>query len=98
MGMIVVAYIGAVLFGLVIGWFSARLLARRAGSAHVSHIAAVIALAGGGYVTVMSGDRGLFGMYAIGLFLGFIGYAAVFHRLNKDRAKTASLLGVDTPD
>jgi hypothetical protein len=98
MGMIVVAYIGAVLFGLVIGWFSARLLARRAGSAHVSQIAAVIAVAGGGYVTVMSGDRGLFGMYAIGLFAGFIGYAAVFHRLNQDRAKTASLLGVDTPD
>ncbi len=46
--MIVVAYIGAVLFGLVIGWFGARLLARRAGSAHVSHIAAVIAVAGGG--------------------------------------------------
>ena len=96
--MIVVAYIGAVLFGLVIGWFGARLLARRAGSAHVSQIAAVIAVAGGGYVTVMSGDRGLFGMYAIGLFVGFIGYAAVFHRLHKDRARTASLLGVDTPD
>jgi hypothetical protein len=98
MGMIVVAYIGAVLFGLVIGWFSARLLARRAGSAHVSHIAAVIAVAGGGYVTVMSGDRGLFGMYAVGLFVGFIGYAAVFHRLHKDRAKTIILLGVDTPE
>jgi hypothetical protein len=98
MGMIVVAYIGAVLFGLVVGWFSARLLARRAGSAHVSHIAAVIAVAGGGYVTVMSGDRGLFGMYAIGLFAGFIGYAAVFHWLHKDRAKTVILLGVDTPE
>src|SRR5579863_9185524 len=98
MGMIVVAYIGAALFGLVVGWFSARLLARRAGSAHVSHIAAVIAVAAGGYVTVMSGDRGLFGMYAIGLFVGFIGYAAVFHWLHKDRAKTFILLGVDTPD
>ena len=96
--MIVVAYIGAALFGLFIGWFSARLLARRAVSAHVSHIAAVIAVAGGGYVTVMSGDRGLFGMYAIGLFAGFIGYAAVFHRLHKDRAKTIILLGVDAPD
>jgi len=96
--MIVVAYIGAVLFGLVIGWFSARLLARRAGAAHVSHIAAVIAVAGGGYVTVMSGDRGLFGMYAIGLFAGFAGYAAVFHWLHRDRAKTVILLGVDTPD
>jgi hypothetical protein len=73
-------------------------LAISPGSAHVSHIAAVIAVAGGGYVTVMSGDPGLFGMYAVGLFAGFIGYAAVFHRLHKDRARTASLLGVDTPD
>jgi len=46
----------------------------------------------------MSGDRGLLGMCAVGLFAGFIGYAAVFHRLHKDRARTASLLGVDTPD
>ncbi|HEX3513810.1 MAG TPA: hypothetical protein VHT26_07415 [Trebonia sp.] len=95
MAMLVVAYVGAVLFGLVIGWVTSRLLARRAGSPHVSHIAAVIAAAGGGYVTVMSGDRGLFGMYAIGLFAGFIAYAAVFHRLHNDRSKTAALLGVD---
>src|ERR1700733_4923254 len=98
MGMIVVAYVGAVLFGLVIGWVTARLLARRAVSAHVSHIAAVIAAAGGGYATVVSGDRGVFGMCSIGLFAGFIGCGAVFHRLHKDRAKPASLLGVDGID
>jgi hypothetical protein len=96
--MLVVAYIGAVLFGLVTGWVTARLLGRRAGSAHVSHFAAVVAAAGGGYVTVMSGDRGLFGMYAIGLFTGFIAHAAVFHRLHNDRLKTAALLGLDSID
>jgi hypothetical protein len=96
--MIVVGYVGAVLFGLVVGWVTSRLLARRASSAHVSHIAAVIAAAGGGYVTVMSGDRGLFGMYAIGLIAGFAAYAAVFHRLHNDRNKTATLLGVDGTD
>ena len=43
----------------------------------VSHIAAVIAAAGGGgAVTGMSGVRVLFGVYSIGLFAGFIGYAA----------------------
>jgi hypothetical protein len=98
MDMITVAYIGAILFGLVIGWVTARLLARRALSAHVSHIAAVIAAVGGGYVTVMSGDRGLFGLYAIGLTAGFIAYAVVFHRLHNDRLKTAALLGVDGLD
>lgn len=96
--MTVVAYIGAVLFGLIVGWVTARLLARRAGSAHVSHFAAVVAAVGGGYVAVESGDRGLFGLYAIGLVAGFAGYAAVFHRLQGDRQKTVALLGVDGTD
>lgn len=96
--MTVVAYLGAVFFGLVIGWITARLLARRAASAPVSHFAAVVAAAGGGYVTVMSGDRALFGMYAIGLAAGFAGYAAAFHRLRGDRSKTEALLGLDGTD
>jgi hypothetical protein len=96
--MTVVAYIGAVLFGLIVGWVTARLLARRAGSAHVSHFAAVVAAVGGGYVAVESGDRGLFGLYAIGLVVGFAGYAAVIHRLHNDRNKTIVVLGVDSTD
>ena len=96
--MIVVAYIGAVLFGLAIGWIASRLLARQTGSAHVSHFAAVIAATGGGYVAVESGDRGLFGLYAIGLIAGFAGYVAVFHRLRGDKNKTATLLGLDGTD
>lgn len=52
------AYIGAVLFGLIVGWLTSRLLARRADSAHVSHfaavVAAVVAAVGGGYVAVES--------------------------------------------
>ena len=98
MDVIVVAYVGAILFGLVVGWVTSRMLARRAGGAHVSHVAAVVAVVGGGYVTVISGDRGLFGMYAIGLFVGFIAYAAVFHRLHNDRNKIAFLLGLDNLD
>ncbi len=96
--MTVVGYIGALLFGLVVGWVTSRLLARRAGSAHVSHIAAVIALVGGGWVAIQPGDRGLFGMFGIGLFAGFLAYVAVFHRLNKDQRKTANLMGVDNAD
>ncbi|MGH3281586.1 MAG: hypothetical protein ACRDNW_20955 [Trebonia sp.] len=96
--MTIVAYIGAVLFGLVIGWITSRLLARRAGSAHVSQFAAVVAATGGGYVAVESGDHGLFGLYAIGLIAGFAGYAAVFHRLRGDKSKTAALLGLDSTD
>lgn len=96
--MLVVAYIGAVLFGLVIGWITSRLLARRAGAPHVSHFAAVVAAAGGGYVTVESGNQGLFGLYAIGLVVGFAGYVAASHRQHNDKAKTAALLGVSDAD
>jgi hypothetical protein len=96
--MTVVAYIGAVLFGLLVGWITSRLLARRAGSAHVSHFAAVVAAVGGGYVAVESGDRALFGLYAIGLIVGFAAYAAVFHRLHNDRNKTIILLGIDNTE
>lgn len=96
--MTVVAYIGAIIFGLVLGWITSRLLARREGLAHVSHFAAVVAAAGGGYVTVESGNQGVFGLYAIGLVVGFAAYVALFHRRNNDRAKTAALLGVGDPD
>ena len=97
--MTVVAYIGAVLFGLIIGWVTSRLLARRTGPAHVSHFAAVVAAVGGGYVAVESGDRGLFGLYAIGLVVGFAAYAAVFHRRLGDRNKTLILLlGIDNTE
>jgi NhaP-type Na+/H+ or K+/H+ antiporter len=93
--MVVVGYIGAVLFGLLIGWVTARLLSRRGGSAHVSHIAAVIAAVGGGYVAVKSHNLGVFGLYAIALVVGFAGYAAAIQHRHKDAKKTAAVLGLD---
>jgi len=93
--MVVVGYVGAILFGLLIGWLTARLLARRGAAAHVSHFAAVVAAVGGGYVAVKSHNLGVFGLYAIALVAGFAGYVALVQVRHKDAAKTAVLLGLD---
>jgi hypothetical protein len=95
--MTVVADIGALLFGIVIGWITYRTLARRAGGAHISDIATVIAAVGGGAVTGLFNDRGLFGMYAIGLAIGFFGYLSAFYQMN-GKKKTAVILGEDGLD
>ncbi len=93
----VVADIGALLFGVVVGWITYRTLARKAGAAQVSDIAAVIAAVGGGAVTGLFGERGLFGMYAIGLAVGFFAYLALFYRLNGKKT-TAVTMGEDGLD
>jgi uncharacterized membrane protein YeaQ/YmgE (transglycosylase-associated protein family) len=93
----VVSDIGALLFGVVIGWITYRTLARRAGGAQISDIATVVGAVGGGAVTGLFGNRGLFGMYAIGLFLGFFAYLVVFYRWN-GRKKAAVIMGEDGLD
>ena len=90
----VVSDIGALLFGVVIGWITYRTLARKAGGAQISDIATVVAAVGGGAVTGLFGDRGLFGMYAIGLCAGFFSYLVVFYRLN-GKKKAAVIMGED---
>jgi len=92
--MVVVGYVGAILFGLLIGWVTARLLTRQAGSAAVSHFAGVVAAVAGGYVTVKSGNLGIFGLYAIGLVAGFAGFVAAASGRLGDKA-TAASAGVD---
>lgn len=95
--MSVVSDIGALLFGVVIGWITYRTLARKAGGAQISDIATVVAAVGGGAVTGLFGDRGLFGMYAIGLFIGFFAYLGLFYQLN-GRKTTAAIMGEDGID
>jgi hypothetical protein len=69
-----------------IGYICRRM--RRADGAQISDIATVVAAVGGGAVTGLFGERGLFGMYAIGLFIGFFAYLGLFYQLN-DRKKRA---------
>ncbi len=68
------ATVGAMCFGLVVGWITYRTLRRREGAAALSDIATVLGAVGGGAVTGLFDDERLFGAYAIGLAAGFFAY------------------------
>jgi hypothetical protein len=78
---VTVANVGAVIFGVVIGWITYRTLVR-AGTAHISDLATVIGAVGGGAVTTVFKDTHLFGLYCIGLGGGFFAYLIVYTILN----------------
>jgi hypothetical protein len=69
--------IGALCFGLVIGWITYRTLRRKEGSAALSDIATVIAAVGGAAMTALFKSEDLFSMYSIGLAVGFFLYFIV---------------------
>lgn len=69
--------IGAICFGLVIGWITYRTLRRKDGNAAISDIAAVIAAIGGAAITTLFSGAELFSAYCIGLAIGFFGYFVV---------------------
>ncbi len=69
--------LGAVFFGLVIGWISYRTLRLTAGTNLLSAIAIIIATVGGAALSTLLKDEVLFGWYAIGLAIGFLVYFAI---------------------
>jgi ABC-type Co2+ transport system permease subunit len=73
----IVSDVGALCFGLVIGWIVYRTLRRREGSAALSDIASVIGAVGGAAVTTVFSSDALFGWYSIGLAVGFAAYFIV---------------------
>ena len=86
------AGIGAVCFGLVVGWVTYRTLARRVEGVSLSDIATVIGAVGGAAVVAIFHDRRLFGLYSIGLAVGFFGYLIVYIILN-GRKKAGTIMG-----
>jgi uncharacterized membrane protein YeaQ/YmgE (transglycosylase-associated protein family) len=66
--------IGALCFGIIIGWVTYRTLRRTGETVALSNIASVIGAIGGGAVTALFNSPALFGWYCIGLFVGFFGY------------------------
>lgn len=88
----IAAGIGAVCFGLVVGWVTYRTLARRAEAVSLSDIATVIGAVGGAAVVAIFNDQRLFGLYSIGLAVGFFGYLIVYIKLN-GREKAATIMG-----
>ena len=69
--------LGAVFFGLMIGWISYRVMRLAAGTNLLSSIAIVIAVVGGAAVITLLKDEVMFGWYAIGLAIGFLVYFAL---------------------
>ncbi|MEN3334386.1 MAG: hypothetical protein V7641_3751 [Blastocatellia bacterium] len=71
------AVIGALCFGIVIGWITHRTL-RRSRPSGLSDIATVIGAIGGAAVTgLFRRDSGDFGAYCIGLLIGFFAYLII---------------------
>jgi O-antigen/teichoic acid export membrane protein len=66
--------VGALAFGIVIGWVTYRTLRRRTDTVGLSDIATVIGAVGGAAVTTLFDTDDLFGAYCIGLFVGFFVY------------------------
>lgn len=66
--------IGALCFGLVIGWITYRTLRRKSNGAALSDIATVIGAVGGAAITALFQSERLFSFYSIGLALGFFLY------------------------
>jgi uncharacterized membrane protein YeaQ/YmgE (transglycosylase-associated protein family) len=71
---VIVGSIGAVCFGVVVGWIAYRTLRRTSDRVKISDLATVVGAVGGGAVTTAFGTPDLFGWYSIGLAVGFFGY------------------------
>jgi hypothetical protein len=68
--------LGAAAFGAIIGWYVYYINRYRKGDVQFSDLTTVIGIIGGAGITQLfgGGDKELFGVYGIGLFLGFFGY------------------------
>ena len=75
--------VGAVCFGVIIGWVTYRTLRRTGETVAVSNIASVVGAVGGAAVTgVFKGS--LFGWYCIGLAAGFFAYLILANTVLKN--------------
>jgi hypothetical protein len=72
--------LGAIFFGITIGWIAYRILRFRVGVPGLSDLIALLGAIGGAAVLVFK-DEGSFGWYSIGLVIGFFAYFAVGLRL-----------------
>lgn len=94
----VVMSVGAVCFGVTVGYITYRTLVR-SDKTTVADLAAVIGAIGGGAVTgLFNPDQGdLFGWYSIGLISGVAVFFLV-HLLLNGRERTAAIMSLRTLD
>jgi len=84
-------YLGAALFGGVIGWVTYRTLRRTGDAVALSDIAAVISAVGGATVTGIFTGKDVLSWYFVGLFFGFFVFYLV--ALFVGDGKTEMLMG-----
>ncbi len=72
-----IAGLGAVFFGLTIGWIAYRILRQQFGAPWISDLIALLGIIAGATSLALFRDGVIFGWYAVGLFIGFFGYFAV---------------------
>jgi hypothetical protein len=83
--------LGAFAFGLVVGWVTYRTL-RRSQTTGLSDIASVIGAIGGAAVTgLFAQETGAFGVYCLGLAIGFFGYVISAIKLAHNAGDAASV-------
>jgi hypothetical protein len=91
---------GALAFGVVLGWVTYRTL-RRTKTAGISDIASVFGAVGGAAATgLFSKETGAFGLYCIGLTIGFFGYlitALIIALFTNTMSAVNEWLGEGTP-
>src|SRR4051794_33898332 len=89
-----VVSVGAVCFGLVVGYVTYRTLARTTTSASISDLAAVIAVVGGGTVTALFDPTtsDAFGWYSVGLLGGMAAYLVLSLAI-RGKKVTANVMG-----
>jgi NhaP-type Na+/H+ or K+/H+ antiporter len=78
--------IGAICFGVVIGWIVYRTLRRTSDAVRLSDLATVVGAVGGAGVTALFNSQALFGCYAIGLAGGFFAYLILGNTLFRNTA------------
>ena len=92
--------LGALCFGIVIGWICYRTLRRNQAASGLSDIATVIGALGGAAITgIWKPGTGGFGSYCIGLLIGFFGYliVSVIVEGPEGRKTVAAWLGTEPP-
>lgn len=72
-----IAGLGTIFFGVVVGWITYRILRLRAGVPTLSDLFALLGVIGGAVVIALFRSDGLFGLYAVGLVIGFFAYFVV---------------------
>jgi hypothetical protein len=72
-----IAGLGAIFFGFAIGWIAYRILRLRAGAAGLSDFFTILGVIGGAAVITLFKSDVLFGLYSVGLVIGFFAYFSV---------------------